>query len=164
MLSPKLERDLNDQINLEFESAYLYLGLSLDMQGAGYAGAASWMKAQYEEELSHAFRIMGHVQDRMGRVALQPIDAPGAPCESPLDAFRAALEHEKRVTDSINRLLRVAREEDDAACENLLSWFVDEQVEEEASGQAVVTRLEMAGSDTAALLMVDAELAGRASE
>ena len=161
MLSSELERALNEQIQLELQSAYIYLGLSMDMNRANFPGAASWLKSQYEEEITHAFRVIEHVQQRRGRVELQALDAPVAGSGNPLDTFRTALEHERAVTAAINRLLRIAREQDDAACENLLAWFVDEQVEEEASAQTVISRLEMAGSDAAALLMVDSELAER---
>ena len=163
MLSSHMENALNEQINLELQSAYAYLGMSLDMGHAGFAGAAGWLRLQYEEELSHAFRIIRHVQDRMGRVHLDSLDAPGDGYDQPLDAFRAALEHEKRVTEAIHNLLAVARDEDDTACENLLAWFVDEQVEEEATATAVIARLELAGSNSAAVLLVDSELASRSS-
>ena len=163
MLSSRMETALNDQINLELQSAYAYLGMSLDMGHADFAGAAAWLRLQYEEELSHAFKIIGYVQDRMGRVRLDSIDAPGDGYEQPLDAFRAALEHEKRVTKAINSVLAIARDEDDTATANLLAWFVDEQVEEEASASAVIARLELAGSNSAAMLLVDSELASRSS-
>ncbi len=158
-----METALNDQINLELQSAYAYLGMSLDMGQADFTGAAAWLRLQYEEELSHAFKIIGYVQDRMGRVRLDSIDAPGDGYEQPLDAFRAALEHEKRVTKAINDVLAIARDEDDTATVNLLAWFVDEQVEEEASASAVIARLELAGSNSAAILLVDSELASRSS-
>ena len=159
-----MENALNDQVNLEMQSAYAYLGMSLDMRHAGFNGAASWLRQQHEEELSHAFKIIGYIQDRLGMVRLQPLDAPTESYEQPLDAFRAALEHEKKVTGAINALMEIARDENDTASENLLSWFVDEQVEEEASATAVITRLEMAGSNSAAILMVDSELASRSSD
>ena len=163
MLSTRMETALNDQINLELQSAYAYLGMSLDVGHAGFAGAAAWLRLQYEEELSHAFRIIRYVQDRMGRVRLDSVDAPGDGYEQPLDAFRASLEHEKRVTEAIKNLLTIARDEDDTASENLLAWFVDEQVEEESTASAVIARLELAGSNSAAVLLVDSELASRSS-
>ncbi len=161
MLSPKIEAALNAQTNMEFQAAYLYLGMSLDMRRAGFTGAAAWLHAQYREEVSHAHKIIGHVQDRLGNVQLLPLDAPSVTYEQPIEVFRATLEHEKKVTSAINDLVRLAQDEGDSAAENLLSWFVDEQVEEEATAAAVVARFEMAGSNSAALLMVDSELSSR---
>lgn len=164
MLSTRMESALNDQINLEFQSAYAYLGMSLEMAHAGFSGAASWLQGQYEEELSHAFRIIKYVQDRMGTVTLGALTAPAARYEQPLDAFRDALEHERRVTAAIDGLVTIAREENDSATENLLAWFVDEQVEEESTAATVIARLEMAGTNSAALLLVDSELGSRSSD
>lgn len=164
MLSTRMENALNDQISLEMESAFAYLGMSLDMRHAGFNGAAGWLRQQSDEEMSHAFKIIGYVQDRLGMVRLQSLDAPSGSYEQPLDAFRAALKHEKKVTGAINGLIDIAREENDTPSENLLAWFADEQVEEEATATAVITRLEMAGSNSAAILMVDSELASRTSE
>ena len=161
MLSRKLEEALNDQIGMEFQSAYVYLGMSLDMRQTGFTGAAGWLRAQYDEEVAHAFKIIEHVQDRFGNVQLQSFERPSANYERPLDAFSAALEHEKRVTASIHRLVKLAQEEGDTASENLLAWFVDEQVEEERTAADVVTKLEMAGSNSAAQLLVDSELGSR---
>ncbi len=135
--------------------------MSLDMAHAGFTGAASWLRQQYEEEISHTFKIIEHVQGRTGKVQLQPLDAPDSSFDQPLDAFRAALKHEQKVTAAINELVGIAQDENDTASENLLAWFVDEQVEEEASATAVITRLEMAGSNSAAVLIVDSELESR---
>ncbi len=163
LISPRIESALNSQINLEMQSAYVYLGMSLDMHRAGFTGASHWLRSQYDEETKHAFKIIDYVQDQFGVVQLQAIDSAGARHEQPIDAFRAALEHEKKVTESINNVLGIAQEEGDAATESLMTWFVDEQVEEESTTGNVVKRLEVAGSNSAALLLIDSELGGRDS-
>lgn len=161
MLSDTLQDALNEQVNNELYASYLYLAMAEHFQAENLSGFAHWMRLQREEEIGHAMKIFDFVLDRDGRVKLQAIQAPPADFDSPLDVARKALEHEKKVTGKINALLEKAKGENDYPTEALLQWFVIEQVEEEASALEIVQRLEMAGDDKAALLMLDREMGAR---
>ncbi len=160
MLSEKMEKALNKQINAELYSAYLYLSMSSYFESIDLEGCANWMKAQTQEEMIHAMKIYDYVIERGGRVILDKIEAPKAEWDSALAVFEHAYEHEQLVTSLINDLMNLAIEEKDHATQIFLQWFVSEQVEEEASASAVVQKLKLAG-DGGGLFMVDRELGQR---
>jgi ferritin len=161
MLSEKLQKALNEQINNELFAAYQYLAMAEYFAARNLDGFAHWMRLQREEEIGHAMKIFDFVIDRDARVKLSPIAAPSSKFASPLDVLKKALEHERSVTEKINELYTAAKKENDYPTEALMQWFVLEQVEEEASALKVVERLEMAGDDKAALLMIDREMGQR---
>ena len=161
MLTDSLEEALNEQINAELYSEHLYLSIAAYYEDEGLPGFASWMRAQADEERAHAMRIYDFVIERDGRVTLDSIDSPPREWSSPSDAFEAAYEHEVEITEMIDDLVALAREENDNATENMLQWFVAEQVEEEATAQAVLDKLKHVGDDGPGLLMVDQELGQR---
>jgi len=161
MLSEKLQKALNEQINNELFAAYQYLAMAEYFAAMNLDGFAHWMRLQREEEICHAMKIFDFVIDRDGRVKLSAIAGPSAKFASPLDVLKKALEHERAVTEKINALYTSAKKENDYPTEALMQWFVLEQVEEEASALKVVERLEMAGDDKAALLMIDREMGQR---
>jgi ferritin len=161
MLSEKLQKALNEQINNELYAAYQYLAMAEYFAARNLDGFAHWMRLQREEEIGHAMKIFDFVIDRDGHVRLGAIAAPAAKFTSPLDVLKKALEHERAVTEKINGLYAAAKKENDYPTEALMQWFVLEQVEEEASALKVVERLEMAGDDKAALLMIDREMGQR---
>ena len=161
MLSEKMEKALNEQIKLEMDSAYLYLSMAAYFDSLGLKGFAHWMKKQFEEELEHAMKLYNYVYDRRGRVILGPISQPKHEWGSPLEAFEEAYNHERFISESIYKLVDLAREEKDKATENMLQWFVAEQVEEEASTYEVVEKLKMIKDSSQGLLMLDRELAKR---
>lgn len=161
MLSEKIRKAVNGQINKELFSSYLYMAMAMYFEYSDLAGAASWMKVQYKEELAHAEKFMHFVNERGGRVELEALEKPQTSWESPLDAFKAALEHEKFISASINELVGLAREENDYATENFLQWFVAEQVEEEAAATEVIRKFAIAGSSGGGLYMIDRELGSR---
>jgi ferritin len=161
MLSEKLQKALNEQINNELYAAYQYLAMAEYFAARNLDGFAHWMRLQREEEIGHAMKIFDFVIDRDGHVRLGAIAAPAAKFTSPLDVLKKALEHERAVTEKINGLYAAAKKENDYPTEALMQWFVLEQVEEEASALKVVERLEMAGDDKAALLMLDREMGQR---
>lgn len=161
MLKDSLEEALNEQINAELYSEYLYLSMAAYYEDEGLPGFASWMRAQADEESAHAMRIYDFIIERDGRVTLDTIDSPPKEWSGPSDAFEAAYEHEVEITEMINDLVALAREENDNATENMLQWFVAEQVEEEATAQAVLDKLKHVGDDGPGLLMVDQELGQR---
>ncbi|MBU2548593.1 MAG: ferritin [Proteobacteria bacterium] len=161
MLSPTIEDALNEQLNAEAYSGYLYLSMVAYFESIGLKGFAKWMGAQTREEFFHANKFYNYIIERSGRVSLKTIDAPPNQWESPLAAFAAAYEHERKVTGLINDLVGLAREEKDHASEIFLQWFVTEQVEEEASVEEVIQKLKLAGPQGAGLFMLDNELSQR---
>ena len=163
MLSKKMEEALNAQINAEFYSAYIYLSMAAYFEANDLPGLAAWMKAQAREEAGHAMKIYHYIVERAGRVTLTAIDAPATEWKSPLAAFENAYQHEQHVTSLIHKLVALAIDENDYATKNMLDWFVDEQVEEEATASAIVARLKMIGDHPPALLMLDKELGARQS-
>lgn len=161
MISKKIEKALNLQINAELYSAYLYLSMEAYFKFNNLPGFANWMRAQTLEEMVHAMKIHDFVNECGGRVTLGSIEEPPTEWESPMGAFKAAYEHEQGVTAKINNLVNQAIQEKDHATNSFLQWFVNEQVEEEASVNEVLRKLEMAGDSTNGLFMIDHELAQR---
>ncbi len=161
MLSKNMEKALNEQINAEVFSTYLYLSMAAWFHSRKLAGFGHWMEAQAREEWEHTMKFFHYVDERGGRVLLAKIDAPQAEWESPLEAFKAAYEHEKYITGRIHKLVALAREENDYATENFLQWFVTEQVEEESSTGRVVDQIEMVADSRQGLFMLDRELGAR---
>lgn len=164
MLSDKMLKALNDQINAEMFSSYLYLAMAAHFEDANFPGFAHWMRMQADEEMIHAMKFFDYIIERQGRVTLGALDAPQAEWPTPLSAFEAALEHEQYISGRINKLVSLALEEHDHATNSFLQWFVDEQVEEEASVDAVVQDLKRVEGFPAGLFMLDRELGQRTSE
>ncbi len=161
MLKDPIEEALNDQINAELYSEYVYLSMAAYYEEEGLPGFAAWMRAQADEEHAHAMRLYDYIIERDGRVTLDPIDGPPTEWSSPADAFEAAYEHEVEISGLIDDLVALAREENDNATENMLQWFVAEQVEEEATAQEIIDKLRYVGDDGPGLLMLDQELGQR---
>lgn len=164
MLSTKMQDALNVQINEELHSAYIYLAMSADADGKGLPGVANWFKLQYHEELAHAMRFFEYVLERDGEVSLTAIDGPKLGDETPLSLFEKALAHEQHITKCIFKLKDLAREESDHATDVFLEWFVNEQVEEEATTKTVVDQMRLVEGNPSGLFMIDRELAGRKPE
>ncbi len=161
MLDEEIAAQLNKQINAELYSAYFYLSMSAYFESLGLPGFAQWMKAQAREELGHAMKIFDYMADRGARVILEEIEKPPTEWESPSHAIQAFLKHEQEVTAMINKLLKLAREKGDYATEVFLHWFIEEQVEEEASAAKLADMMRYAGDKGHALLMIDRQLAQR---
>ncbi len=161
MLSERMENAINDQINAELFSSYLYLSMAAYFEDQNLPGSAGWMRVQAQEEVSHAMKFFDWIGERRGRVSLAAIDKPEYQWGSPLEAFEASFKHEQYITSRINDLMALAIEENDFATRNMLNWFVDEQVEEEATVDAVVHQLRMIGDSKHGLYMIDRELGGR---
>ena len=161
MISKKIEKALNKQINAELYSAYLYLSMVAYFESVNLPGFANWMKVQTQEELMHAMKIYDFVNERGGRVVLKAIEAPPTEWDSPLDAFEATYKHEQKVTGLINNLVNLAIEEKDHATNSFLQWFVNEQVEEESSVDKVSQKLKMVEKSPGELFMIDSELGQR---
>ncbi len=164
MLDPRMQDALNEQINAELFSAYLYLAMAAYFEAEDLPGFAHWMRVQAQEELEHAMKIFDFVNERKGRVHLAEIKAPKATWASPAEAFEDALHHEESVTQRIHNLVELARSLKDYATEVFLQWFVEEQVEEEATAEAVLRKVQRAKDHPPALLMLDRELGQRKPE
>ena len=161
MLSDKMEKAFNDQINAELNSYYIYLSMSAWFTSQNLDGFAGWMRVQAQEEMMHAMKFFDHLLERGNTIKLQALDGPQVEWKSPLDVFEAAYKHEQYITGRINDLVKMAVEENDYASNIFLQWFVSEQVEEEASALAVVEKLKMVGSQPGGLYMLDREMAER---
>lgn len=164
MISKTMQDALNTQIQAELYSAYIYLSMSAYFESVNLPGAAQWMMLQNQEEVEHAMKIFGFVNDRGGRVTLQAIDQPPVEFESALQIFQTALGHEQKVTGMINDLYALAVAEKDYPAQIMLQWFVEEQVEEEKSATEIVEKLKMIGDQPGLLLMLDSELGARGTE
>jgi len=161
MLSKKMEKALNEQLNAELYSAYLYLAMSAWFESQNVPGFAAWMRIQHREETVHGMKFFKFVAERRGRVALKAIEEPAREWKSPLAAFEAAFKHEQYITGRIGDLVNLAMGAKDHAANAFLQWFVNEQVEEEASVDGIVQKLKMADKSPGALLMLDHELGQR---
>lgn len=161
MISQKLQDAINYQINKELFSEYYYLSMAAYLSNAGLAGFENFFLVQVEEERFHAMKMYKFLNERGGRVILSQIDTPKTEFKSSLEIFQLAYEHEQLVTKLINELMDLAIAENDHAAKSFLNWFVDEQVEEEASMEAILNQLTLIGGKGHGILMIDKELAAR---
>lgn len=155
MLSKTLLAEMNEQINKELYSAYLYLAMSAHFEEANLGGFAKWMKIQASEEQEHAMKFYEYIHDRGGKVELKAIDAAPSSFGKPLDVFKQVLEHEQFVTARIHKLYAQAVKDDDYASQVFLNWFVNEQVEEEKNANEVIAWLEMVADSPNGLFQVN---------
>ena len=161
MLSPQVEEAMNDQLQVELQSAYVYLGMAAYCETQSLGGFARWLHKQAEEEYAHAMRFYDFINDRGGRVILKALHTPPNDYPSSLAVFEKALEHERGVTAAINELYELVAEAKDFASQAWLDWFATEQVEEEKTVGLIVTQLKMIGDGGEALFMLDKDLGGR---
>jgi len=161
MLKKKMEEALNDQINKELYSAYLYLSMSAYSEHIGLPGFANWFMIQYKEEVDHAMKIYNYINDQGGQVKLKAIDEPTTEFRNALDMFQKTLAHEQFITKSINELVELGIKEKDHATQIFLQWFVTEQIEEEKNDNDILAKLKLAGDKGSGLFMIDKELAAR---
>ena len=161
MLTDKMQKALNGQMNAELYSSYLYLSMNAYFKSVNLDGFANWMYYQAQEELEHAMKFYDFICQRGGRVQLAQIEAPPSEWNSPLTVFEDTLAHEQKVTGLINELVEVANEERDHASQIFLQWFVSEQVEEEDSVGGVLEQLKLMGEAKGGLFMMDREMAKR---
>lgn len=161
MISKEMAAAINAQINREFYSAYLYLAMSEDAMAKGFKGAAKWFAIQFGEEQGHAKKFAKYLQEQGIKVALTAIDGPKAEWADLLEMFQDALAHEKKITAWICELNTLAISDKDYATQNMLRWFIDEQVEEESAASDVIWMLEMSAGSKGALFMADKTLGKR---
>jgi ferritin len=161
MLTDKMQKTLNGQMNAELYSSYLYLSMNAYFKSINLDGFANWMYYQAQEELEHAMKFYDFICQRGNRVQLAQIEAPPSVWNSPLAVFEDTLAHEQKVTGLINDLVEIANEERDHASQIFLQWFVSEQVEEEDSVGGVLEQLKLMGEAKGGLFMMDREMAKR---
>lgn len=161
MIHKDMERALNEQLNRELYSSYLYLSMSAFFGALRLPGFAHWMRMQAAEEALHFDKLFDYIQTRGGRVVLDAVARPPSDWESPVEVFRATLDHEEKVTEHVHDLARLAAEFRDRATESFVQWFIDEQVEEEASVDRILKNLMFGASSPITVLMLDRELAAR---
>lgn len=164
MLNAKMEKALNEQINKEIFSSYLYLSLAAYYETLNLSGFAAYYKVQANEEYAHAMKIYDHIHTRGGKVVLDAIAKPQAEWTGALDGLKAAYEHEQFISKSIFSLVDLAYELKDHPTNTFLNWFVEEQIEEEESALAVVTKLEMIGESKNSLYLFDRDMGKRAAK
>ncbi|MFK7767104.1 MAG: ferritin [Mariniblastus sp.] len=164
MQSKLVEAALNNQINEELQSAYIYLGKAAQADRLGLPGFSNWFKMQYQEELAHADKFFNYILERDGEVKLEALAAPKVESATPLSLFEDALKHEQHISACIFKLKDLARAESDHATDVFLEWFVSEQVEEEANARGVIDQLKMVDGNKNGLFMIDRELAARQLE
>lgn len=161
MLNRKIQDALNEQINAEFYSAYMYLSMAQYFTAEGLPGFANWFQVQWQEEQAHAQIFMNYINQRGGRVELKGIQDVPVTWDSPMAAFQATLEHEQKVTSMINALYTLSVEEQDYATRDRMTWFVSEQVEEEDNCRNLIDKLRLIGDNGMGLYMLNNELATR---
>ncbi|NOX62234.1 MAG: ferritin [Chloroflexi bacterium] len=161
MFSQKLQDAINEQINAEYYSAYMYLAMSAWLEERDFPGFAHWMRLQYEEEVVHALKFFDFMVERDAHIELKAIAAPPSDYKSVLDVFERTLAHEQHVTSLINNLYQLALEEGDYPSQVLLQWFINEQVEEEKNARDAIAQLRHVGDSGVGLIMLDREMATR---
>lgn len=160
-ISNKMELNINNQIQKEFYSEYLYLSMQAYFTSLNLDGFANFFQVQTQEEHAHGMLFFNYVLETGGKITLQTIEQPRNEFESPLQVMQLALEHEKLVTSSIYNLIDAAMQEKDYTSHTFLQWFITEQREEESTLDKIIGKLKIIGDDGKGLLMIDAELATR---
>lgn len=161
MINEKLQNAINEQINKELFSEYLYLAMKIYFQEQNLQGFVNWFDVQVQEEHAHAMGLFNYLNERGGKIELKAIEKPVVEGTCPLTIFEQVLRHEEFVTSLINSLMDVAEETKDRAALSYLEWYVKEQVEEESNVNGVLATLRLIGDDKKALLMLDKDLAQR---
>ena len=161
MMSDRMQEAINKQINFELYSSYLYMSMSAQFSSMNLPGFANWMHVQAKEEMAHVMRFYNHIIERGGKITFLAIEQPPGEWESPLIILDAVYNHEVSVTILINGLVDLALEDRDHATNAFLHWFINEQVEEEASALDAANKLKLIGKDMGALFLIDREMAAR---
>ena len=160
-MDTKIQKAINDQINFELYSAYIYLSMSSYLKSLNLNGFAHWMEIQVQEETAHAMKLYNFLHERGGDVEFQEIPKPKKKWDSPLAVFQDALAHERIVTGRINDMVNLALELKDHATNAHLQWFINEQVEEESNVLGIVQQIKLSEGSPNGLFMLDRELGQR---
>ncbi len=162
VISKKMEKSINNQIQAEFQSSYLYLSMATWFESQDLPGCAHWMNAQAKEEWEHGMKFYRYLVSRGGRVILGDLGAPQNEWKSATEVFAHVLSHEEKVTSLINAMFELAEKEKDYASKTMLIWFINEQVEEEEHATAILNKFKRLGEIPISLTMLDKELGARA--
>lgn len=163
MLSKAMQSALNDQIQAELYSAYLYLSMAAWCEASNLPGSAAWMRRQSREEVSHAMRVFDYINNQQGRVKLKAVEQPPADFGSAVEIWQKTLEHEQSVTARIHQLCQLTAKENDYATQEMLRWFVSEQVEEEKTANTILEQVKVIGAGGQALFFLDRHLGKQAA-
>ena len=161
MIKERVQDAINEQINKEFYSAYLYLSMAEYFEAKSLNGLAHWFFVQHQEEVKHAQKFISYLNERGGRVVLKAIQEPKFEWKGVGEVFEDTYSHERFITESIENIMKIAIEENDFATQNLLNWFIDEQVEEEKNSFELIEKIKFVGVDGYAIYMLDKELGAR---
>ena len=161
MISKRMADRINEQINKEIYSAYLYLAMSARMKEAGFKGVGNWLMIQYHEEMFHAMKFFNYLQDQGAAVQLKQVATPDFKETAVKDLFQHVLEHEKAVTKSIHEIMALAIEEKDYATQVLDQWYVDEQIEEEKNASEILQSIDLVGNTPQGVFLLNVELGKR---
>ena len=162
MITSEIEKALNQQINAELESFYVYLSMVAYMESINLLGFASWMRLQAEEEMVHAMKIYDFVHERDGRVSLESIPKPPSEWKDATEVFQSAYRQEEEITEKINVIVDMALRVSDHATHTFMQWFVTEQVEELATVNAIIQKLKLIEGAPGGLFLLDQEMSKRA--
>lgn len=161
MICEELQKELIEQLNKEYHSAYIYLGMSAYCSKEGFNGASNWFLIQYQEEVAHGMKLFKYLEDQDVEIKLPAIDGVKVEYDSLLDVFKKSLAHEQQMTKNLNNLSDLAMKDKDHATYTLLQWYVTEQVEEEANVKAIIDHIKLVGDNGYGLYTIDKELATR---
>jgi ferritin len=150
-----MQAAINEQINRELYSSYLYLSMSAYFENANLQGFARWMRRQSQEETEHAMKLFDYMNDQNARVILQAIEQPPSNFPSLVDVWQSTLDHERHVTAMIHQLYNLALKENDYATQTILHWFITEQIEEEKTASGILDQVKMIGPSGTALFFLD---------
>jgi len=161
MLKDEVANALIIQLNREFQSSYIYLGMSAYASKSGLAGCANWFLVQYQEELAHAMKLFKYLESHQVKIDLPEIKKVNVEFESILDTFEKALVHEISMSSNLNELSDLTMKNKDHATYNMLQWYVTEQVEEEATLNTIIDKIKLIGDNGYGLYVIDQELSTR---
>ena len=161
MISKDLQEALIEQLNKEFQSSYIYLGMSAYCSKEGFNGASAWFLIQYQEEVAHGMKFFKYLEDQDVHIKLPELKASKVDYKSLLDVFKKSLAHEQTMTRNLNNLSDLAMKDKDHATYNLLQWYVTEQVEEESTVSEIIDHIKLVGDNGFGLYSIDKELSTR---
>ena len=161
MINDKVKEILNEQINKEFYSAYLYLSMGAYLSDVGLYGFSKWMEIQAREEIDHGMILFNYILKRKAKVELKSLGAPELSFNGVEDIFNKEYEHERSITSAIDCIAGLTENECDLATRNFIDWYLKEQIEEEDNVLRIISKIKAFGSDKASLYLLDKELGNR---
>lgn len=161
MVSEQINSIINEQINKEFFSGYLYLSMSAYLKELGLFGFSSWMKIQAKEEVQHGLKLLDYLLDRNSFITLRQIPTPEFEYNGILSVFERIYEHELSITNSVIQISKIAEDECDRKTLAFIEWFIEEQVQEEQTVRDIIKRIKLFGEDCTSLYLMDSELGQR---